>query len=381
MRKKTAFILALILAASCITFGGCSSERSSAETGYEKILMNGYESYDDLRKTNMNDMYATYGSATLCTDKQYVSEGESSMKLELDFTSNSAPVYANTCGFKYALSEYESSFGWIDKISEFGMDIYNADAREYTINFVAVGDKESISFTAGATLAAETWNNVRFQFKPWFFEEDTMITEYRIYIEGITGTDDLTATLYIDNVAVYTGDNVAPKIHNGNENGDEKELLDFDDAGDMDAVLTKCDLPLWGFVPRFSVSYNSSVQIGEKSGVMEARIDRSGTWGLAYTMGNGYDIRLLGSVAEKAHGAKELSIVCRNESYSERQVSLIVESNGVEYAETVYIGSGATKTIALDTSGITVDVVTVRIDSWKASEEGLLYFADLRCRF
>ena len=367
--KKLIIILAILFLASCFSFCGCAGDKEI----YRKYLMNGYESYDDLRRTNMIEMYAAYGTASLCTDKRFVSEGESCMKLALDLTSDNVSPSLNYCGFKYAMSEYENEFGWIDKITEFGMDIYNADEREYSVTLAVIGDHDSVVMTAGATLGMQSRSSVRFQLKPWFFEPDTMITEYRIYINGIADTENLKATLYIDNVAIYYGNNSTPVIE-----GSEGEILSFDSPAETDAVLTKCDLPLWGFVPLFSASYDSTVKIGKTYGALEAKIDHSGTYGLAWSMGNGYDIYILEEIAKKASGTKTISVVCRNDTFSERGVSLIAVIGEREVVQKEYIASGVTKKIVLDVDGAEIDGIILRIDSWKVSEEGLLYFADLR---
>ncbi len=363
-------LLSAVTFCSVFSFVGCAQQEKPTIT-----LMNGYENYEDLRRTYMHTNI--FGKATLCNDAQYVTQGQSSMHLEINGVSDFVSENQYVCMFKYVIADYDSEFGWIDKITEYGMDIYNADEREYTLYFTAMGDAEKSYFVEAVTLTADSWNHIRIQAKPWFFETDTMVKEYRCYLGGIYDTDEKKAELYVDNVTVAIGgDTAMPEIV---RNGNDKEILDFNRVGHLDGVLAKNAVANSSFLPHVGVKHNPAIQIGEKAGVLEAVFDRTSGWGEMYYDGNGYDIVVHSSLLNGLNAVKSISIVCKNPDMSEHGVTLIATEGKKTYQQKSYVGAGETKTLTLNVSGSTaLDGLTIRIDSWNQARASRLYFADLR---
>ena len=388
MRKKLWLCLAgIFLAVSIFPLSGCGSGNTS-ETSEMPQIMNGYEEYSDLLDTYMHNNIS--GKAEICRDETYITEGRGSMKLVVDLNGKATDKRKEHIAmWKYPISRYDEKFFKLDKISELGIDVYNADDREYTLYFAALGEGLFDTLcNSGYTLIADSWNHIRIRIKPWFFNSGTTVSEYRFYLAGVNEFFDKTATLYVDNLTVKTvGKTVAPEISADGGTAQEKEILDFDTVAHMDAVMQTTRLfygdEVWSqeaFIPYCKIRHLPTMQIGEKPGVLEAAFKRGDIFGEGWYNPEGYDIQIHSSVIKNISEAKSISLLCYNPDNYTHSVSLSAISGNNVYESTAAIEAGKLRKIVLDVSQCkSVDRLKINIADWNQAGDGCLYFAELRC--
>lgn len=372
-------IIAVMLSAVCaLIAAGSSGCKKSAPAATEFCVMNGYENYSDLEKTLMNDNI--FGKATICKDGNFVTEGEGSMKLDLDFDSEFTASSQFACVFKLNVDRYDEKFRWLDDITDICIDIYNAQGTKYDLYVGVYGDQNKCWLSDGAKIAANGWNFVDIPVKPWFFEEDTLVREYRFYIDGVTESEEKKATFYVDNIRIGVGaEGVFSPRELPAQSAGENEILDFDCADDLDYILSVQSVADGEFLPFLSVGQSPYVKIGENSGALKVGFGRTHAWGLVYVEGNGYDISVHESLLSKIANPKSVGIVCYNPDSTVHGVTLTAQSAGRIYSQKVYVESGATEKIELVVDGASgLDSLSLRIDSWNLTDSGCLYFAQLR---
>lgn len=384
-RNKSVFMMALMLTLSVflLALGGCAGG-GNALTEY---LMNGYEDYYDLAWTSVHG--DLFGEISINDNKKYITEGNGSAKFALDYRSDFGSPDQNgdtlqTGIFKYEVSNYENTFKWLDKINSFSIDIYNDSAYEFDLYFAAGGDESAYFLSDGTVLAANGWNKLRFEVKPYFFGKDTAVKEYLFYLSGVEKIPDKKATLYVDNfrAEVYAKQPSVPTVGSTSElSFGGIELLDFDEAADTEFIVTTSNTKSVEFLPLFYTQFDPLFSVGEnKKGALKAVISQSHKEGLLWETGNGYDIRIHSEVLKKAAGAKTVAVTCFNPDTTAHYVTLVA-GEGKKSAKTkAFVPSGGSVTVTLsDMNGIlALDALTVRIDSWKLTGKSCLYFSQLR---
>lgn len=375
--RKTAAVILFAVMVMTLAAGNFGCKKTDL-TATEFCVMNGYENYSDLEKTLMNDNI--FGRATICKDGNYVTEGEGSMKLDLDFNSEFTASGQFACVFKLNVDRYDEKFRWLDNLTDICIDIYNAQGEEYDFYIGVFGDQNKCWLSDGATVAANSWNFITIPLKPWFFEKDTLVREYRFYIDGVTESPSKKATFYVDNIRLGVGAEgvFSPSAVPAQKTG-ENEILDFDTVSDLDYLLARQSVADGEFLPFVSLKQSPNIKTGEKQGSLKVGFNRTHAWGLVYIEGNGYDVIVHESLLSGIVNPKSVSVICSNPDSLTHGVTLIAQSGGQNYSQKVYVKSGATEKIELNLDGVSsLESLSIRIDSWNLTDSGHLYFAELR---
>ncbi|HEY8443369.1 MAG TPA: hypothetical protein VIL24_01040 [Clostridia bacterium] len=365
------------LLAALFVLSGCSGGKTAKINTY---LINGYEGYYDLVYTSM--FGEIFGEVAICQEKEYITQGSACARLLIDNNSEfgSPQQDGDTlryASFKYDTIHYHERFKQISNIKNFRIDIYNDTPCELEVYFAAMGTEKTNYFTQGAVLAANSWNYLTFEVKPHFFDENTFVKEYVFYLDGLDALPNKKGVLYIDNfrAEVYESAPSAPSAPKDKElNFNGIEILNFDDAGDYDFILTKNNPPTEYLYPMF---YAQSSK--EYDGSLRVELNVSNHKNDVWAEGNGYDILVSKAVLEKVKKPKTISVTCVNPSGVSRYVSLIISSDASQMTVKVHIPAGETVTVeAKDLNFEHITDLTIRIDSWNITQKSRLYFKNLQ---
>ncbi len=371
MKKILIFITLLICLSTSILGVGCKSKVSDV------YVLNGYENYSDLDKILMYD--GIQGKANINKDKKFVTQGEASLKIELDYLSEftSSAMYATK--IHYVANRYDDKFSWIDEVKEIGIDVYNDNDEQFEFFFGVYGEQEESILVDGQTLIPNSWNYIRVPVKQWFFKEKTLIKEYRMYINGASRLEDRKATFYFDNFTFSMNKNYkVPTVESvGNE------VLSFDTPSALDLLLIKNAVDLYEFLPHVYVKQSPNVLIGDKKGGLEVTFSRTHYWGDMYInddkeMGadnSGYDIILYKDLVAKINGAKSVSLTCYNPNPTVHDVTLIAKNGKNEYLSRVDLSSGEIATLTLELPS-QIDYFAIRVGSWNVVDRCSLFLRD-----
>lgn len=379
IKRLMSFLAGIVIVSSILPFSSCNSEQV---LGTETIVVNGYEKYQDLSFTTMRGW--AQGKIELNTDKQYITEGNSSasffLKQDNDCLESliwSRQEYPWISFFKYETSLYPN-LRWIDQIKTFSFDIYNDSNLDYEVYLSAIGDAGYVYSSDGAVLVANSWNSVNFELKPWFFEKDTYVKEYAFYIVGI----EESAQLYIDNVRIEKYDGNAPKYtETFDPTFEEQELLTFATEKDVQFIQTECGIrgDVGEVISLLDVSYNPTVQVGNLYGAMQVNFNRCLLKGWSWAEDGAYALRVDPRILTNTQKAKSFEIRCFNPNQRAHVVTLEVEG-GVRIASK-RVRIDAMKTEKIQVSNLLglsrVDNVYIRIDGWDVTSMQTLYFSGL----
>lgn len=374
MKKTLIFITLIVCMITSILGVGCKSNVS------EVCLFNGYETYSDLDKILMHD--GIQGKANIVKDKNFVTQGNASLKIELDYLSEftSSAMYATK--IHYVASRYDEKFSWIDDVKEIGVDIYNDNDEQFEFFFGVYGEQELTMLNDGQTLIPNSWNYIRIPVKQWFFEEGTLVKEYRMYINGASRLEDRKATFYIDNFNFSMNEKFeTPKVE-----VKDNQILSFNTPSELDMILVKNGVDVYELLPHVYVKHAPNKMVGDKKGCYEVTFSRSHYWGDMYVTddkafgadSSGYDIILHESLVESLSGAKSVSLTCANPNPSIHDVTLIAKNGNKKYLSKIDLVGGETKTVTLQLPN-EIDYFAIRIGSWNVTEQCALYLRDLVC--
>ena len=373
MRKVIAYLL---LISSVFTSAVLTSCKEEIKT--ERHLMNGYESYSDLDKTLMNDQIQ--GKANLNDELEFVTEGSSSLKLELDYLSEYTDSSMFGTKITYVANRYDDVFTYLNDVKMIGVDIYTANDEEFEFFFGAYGEQDLCYFNDGQTLIANSWNYIRIPVKQYFFETTTLAKEYRFHINGVSLLEDKKADFYIDNLFFDINQSFdTPKIET-----QENEILSFATPTHLDAIMTKNAVDAYEFLPHMFVEQAPNVSIGDKKGGLKVTFARTHAWGDMYVDdsveegkdNNGYDIVVHKSLLGKIATAKSVSLVCYNPEATVHTVMLIGKKGKTEYVSKIDVAPDATEKVTLPLTAA-LDYLAIRIGSWNVVSDSHLYLRDL----
>ena len=380
MKKIETCFLSAVLTISCLLgLSACGT----ADPKQKTVLLNGYESYNDLLTTTAFNTF--YGNISINEDEEFITEGKGSGKFVLDYgdadTYENIGDLLNAMSFGYMVSEMEAGLRYIDKIDSVCADIYNASDFEYEIYFAALAEDGSSFVCDGAVLASQAWNYLTFDIKPWFFEDNTLVYEYVFYVGSVEDSSDRTATFYMDNLRFVVNEDVsAPAPSQPPEvNFSAVELLGFNDVRDTDFVLTHTSSKTKEIQPLFYAEYDNTVSIHGSRGALRVSMDRSHLLGIVYNEYEGYNLEVLSSLLAEAKNAKTFVIDCYNPGRETQEISLIASNNAGSVSVKQKVAGGQTERIILnDVSSIgDVNGLTITIHNWKMTDRCDLYFSRL----
>lgn len=380
MKKIETCFLSAVLTISCLLgLSACGTAAPKQKT----VLINGYESYNDLLTTTAFNTF--YGNISINSDEEFVTEGKGSGKFVLDYgnsgTYENISDILNVMSFGYMASDLEARLRYIDKIGSVSVDIYNASDFEYEIYFAALAEDGSSFVCDGAVLASQAWNYLTFDIKPWFFENDTLVYEYVFYVRGVEDTADRIATFYMDNLRFILNEDVSePALSQSPEvNFSAVELLGFNDVRDTDFILTHTSSKTKEIQPLFYAEYESAVSIHGSRGALHVSMERSHLLGIVYSEYEGYNLEVLPSLLAEAKNAKTFVVDCYNPGRETQEISLIASNNAGSVSVKQKVAGGQTERIILnDVSSIgDVNGLTITIHNWKMTDRCDLYFSRL----
>ena len=347
-------------------------------------VMNGYESYDDLVWTAIHG--ELFGEITISNDPQFVTQGEHSAKFALNNESDFGSPDQNgdrllTGSFKYQVASYDEKFKWLDKIDRFCIDIYNDSDYDLDIYFSPTASGNVCLFTDGAVLAANSWNYLTFDVKPYLLEENTAVHEYVFYLKGMDAIPDQKATLYVDNFRadIYSEQPPAPQPNASTFHFDGIEILNFDDAGDTDFILTRNNASVAEMMPLFYARQEKSCTAFGEDGALCVYLERSHKSDDLWEEGQGYDIVVGAAALNGVRNPATVGVSCFNPSTTTQYVTLLVSSGDTVKTERAAVPAGEIVSVCADVGGFdTIDGLTIRIDSWKLTRKSRLYFGNLQ---
>ena len=380
MKKIKILILNLVFIFCCsMGLSACGVSSPAQET----VLINGYESYNDLLITTAFNTF--YGNISINSDANYVTEGSGSGKFVLNY--NDSGTYENisdildVMSFGYMASDLDERMRYIDKIGSVGVDIYNASDFEYEIYFAAVAEDGSSFVCDGAVIASNAWNYLTFEIKPWFFESDTLVHKYVFYVGGIADSPNRTATFYMDNLRFVLNNSVSEPVPASppEVNFSAIELLGFNDVRDADFILTHTSSETTEIQPLFYAKYDRAASINGSSGALRVSMDRSHLLGIIYSEYDGYDIEVLPSLLTQANNAQMFVIDCYNPGRETQEISLVASNKTGSVSVKQKVTGGKTERIVLNDVSSIGDVtdLTITIHNWKMTDRCDLYFSGL----
>lgn len=376
-------VLAAVQLSATFCLPACGESKvREAPTSY---VINGYEDYYDLAWTSIHG--ELFGEISVSDDANYITQGEHSAKFALDNDSDfgSPEQLGNTLNigsFKYQLVNYDEKFRWLDKIDRICIDIYNASDHELDIYFSAVAAGNNNLFTDGAVLAANSWNYLVFEIKPYLLEKDTAVQDYVFYLKGLENIPDRKATLYVDNFRadIYASSIAAPDVAQAPElNFGGIEILNFDGADDLSFIMTRNNAASEEMLPLFYARYDKTIKTFGESGALKINLEQSHKADDIWAEGQGYDIVVGLPVLKGISKPRLVGVDCANPSTVSHYVSLIVSSGKRTATVKKYVP--ARKTVHIEVDGLeldTVDALIIRIDSWKLTGKSQLYFSGLQ---
>lgn len=356
--------------------GGNESLTKNIEAG--SFVMNGYETYGDLEKILMNDA-AIQGEAKINTDKKYVTQGNGSLLLKLDYNSEFTSSGVFGTKMSYMVNRYDDKFTALEYVKEISVDIYNANDEQFDFYFGAYGEQDYLYFNDGNVLVPNSWNHITVPVKQWFVEDGTTVKEYRMFFDGITQLKDKKADFYIDNFSfTFAAKPSIPEVYDGNG------IMDLNSPRFLDAFLVKQAVDAYEFLPFSYLKHNPKIAVGEKTGGFEFTFGRTHAWGDVYVSddeeegadNNGYDLILHRSVVEKIKDCKQAAVTVRNPNAIVCEIILITGNNGNNMAKKFIIGANETETVSAELPE-NIDYFAIRISSWNVIERNTLYFRDL----
>lgn len=380
MKKSriTAIIICIFLLS--FAFGACAGNKEEKR----EYLINGYEDYYGLAWTSIHG--DLFGEISVNTDSKFITQGTGSAKFDIDFNDENGSIDHNgkildTAIIRYATVNYDDEIRMLDKIDSFAIDIYNATPEEFFVYFSAEGEQSSYYFSQGSVLAPNGWNRLKFDVKPWFFEKDTEVKYYTLYIKGFEKLQDKKALFYMDNFRAYMGgNNTVPEFEDNNGmSAGGIEILNFDSGNDVSFILTDNATDSSELLPLVCAQYDAGFTPAGENGALRINFDRSHKEGHIYEEGNGYDIRIHASRLKQIEGAKTIRLNVFNPDSTAKSISLIAENDVAQVISKKTFFGAQSGILELDVSSLgNIGALTIRIDSWNVISDSVIWLSNLK---
>lgn len=246
MKKIMSIIIILILGVAALSACGQKDTFKESYTEYYS-----FETTTDLYSLWRNNFY---GKMELNIKPEYVTHGNSSAKVTIDFPSlgrNNLTLLATECMPRLTI-EINNFSKPIEDVAQYAgvrADVFNANDRDMTLVFYLSNDSQTF-IAKHYKIQANSWVNAML---PIGKLDDEALTEAK-YIElGFLGNElfEGDTVFYVDNVHLYgKADDIALSEKSFKEN----EILNFSSHSDVERVNT-----YWvNKVPYTAVSYNTN---------------------------------------------------------------------------------------------------------------------------
>lgn len=371
---------------SAFSFAACSDASKDGKDVSEEITMFSYESYNELLAISSD--YTMFGSIDINDDKTYVTAGEHSAKFHFDYEYGYAPgadtaIKLRNQTFSFRAVNLQPQFAEFGKTEYLALDVYNASDIELELFLNIEGEEETYIYASGTKLAADSWNYVRFDFKPWFYTPDTRLVAMHFGLYGLRESDVQSADLYVDNIRVKRTDTVnVPKRDLPAVSQGGMEILRFDDYADGMLVNVSAQTASTNYAAPVSVQFDKSKTVGAQKGALKAtfydpykgdRLNLSAGYGY-------YDIAVHPSLLKEVAGAKTVSATCYNASPFTQVVALkIVNAAHEEERVKAAILPGETVRVVFENADMLVapTAMYLQIENYSVTDKSVLYFCDL----
>lgn len=381
MKKIATKTSALLLGILCLALPGCKQG-----DGVTTLSVNGFESYDEIRTTMP---LGFVGTLDVNRDGAYITQGNASLKVDLERTSGLATrawLTSSAEGGEYLsdnvnarLSFYpKREYNQLQKVNSFSVDIYNANDYDTQVIFFANDVNGAVLYSCTRTLKKSKMNELCFPLNKLFYGEAmTLVNKYNIAFVG-EGKDEV---YYVDNFNVQLGEG-------GTDYSVEKSaawsFLDFNDAQNMRYVnqLSYTEMPV------VKAYYNADRRFSQMGGSLCLETmpftgtEASRSNATHQAMKKGCGVELYTGVLSKDIALAERILLDAYVDSSESKI-LHVSLSDKEKTETLSytVTGGKWQTLSfpcdeIDPSNLTKFVVTV--DTSENSERTKIYLDDIR---
>ncbi len=254
VKKKIWVLLLLLMTMLC----SCGREKKEETSGLELRQIAGFDTMGDLYNFWLDcDSKGTIGSTALNHDKTYISQGEGSLKWEMEgvtsitWNGESYDTGSPMCANYKICNNTEEEFTDMRNVRYISIDCYNANEFEITVGSCIVsyiGDTYFSFDDAAITIPPGEWGTLRVSLNRYDTERYSLVTHIPFTVnyafkvaEEKTELVDM-GELYYPKATVYL-DNIYAVQDNGAEKeekafADENELLSFDTILDMQYAST-----------------------------------------------------------------------------------------------------------------------------------------------
>ena len=227
MKKAFITVISLVLSVTAFASAGCDKGNNSDANG-NGVLISGFETYDELIGMRwLND----FGSAKLTSDKQYVTEGEHAVHLQIngDYKNNRNPAMGLVLGTVYEKTDYSD----VKKIT---VDVYNDNdftANVYFQYLTKSKDTPLLSSENKVELPAKKMTKAEFNIDRNFLAQLLrldQVLQLRLAFDNATTYMQPYRSFYVDNLRYHLTDEPIDKNYkirkeNEIESADKPEYL------------------------------------------------------------------------------------------------------------------------------------------------------------
>lgn len=381
MKKTVTKFSALLFALLCFSFPACDQK-----DGAVNISINGFESYDEVRKTMP---LGFVGELDINRDDKYITQGDASIKVVLERTSGLATrawLTTSAEGGDYIsdnvnarLSFYpKREYNQLQKVNSFSVDIYNANDYDTEVIFFATDVNGAVMYSCTRTLRKSQMNEICFPLNGLFYADAmTFVNKYNIAFVG-AGKDEV---YYVDNFNVQLRED---ETDYSVRKSDAWSFLNFNDIADMQYV----NQVSYTEIPVVKVYYNADRHFSQTGGSLCLEtLPFTGTEALRsnathQAMQKGCGVELYTGVLTQDIGLAE-KILLDVYLYSAQSKILHVSVSDDKITKTVdyTVFGGKWQTLIftcneIDPSSLTKFVVTV--DTSENSERTKIYLENIR---
>ena len=263
MKKRLiAFALASVSALGGLSFAACKNEtKEQADLPENYTRLYGFESYGEFMSVTQLDYFGKYA---LCTDKKYVKQGDSSVKLEVSGggAGNDKP---GLCFTPQLLGENKQNFSKAERVV---FDIYNAESTAKTCYFdafFATGGEDVSAGEVSYELKPESWTKCVYDLdydSLSFVYDLSQCKSLRLRFDGVKLGEEK-PVFYLDELLVksVSGERAEPEIAL-----EKDEICDFEKDYQQNIMFFSGYGAYTPYLPEASINTDKKyVSHGEKS--------------------------------------------------------------------------------------------------------------------
>ena len=369
-----------LIACLALTATACKEETVKTAT------LNGFESYDEIRLIKPENCV---GQTSLNTDKNYVTEGSGSLKFHIDRTSAVAAAHWQVSSAQTGETGAQdvnafirflpkTEYAQLNKVDEFQVDIYNANAYDTRLVFFASDVNESVTFYCVRNLKAGQMNEISVPLNGLFYENSTAnVAYYNLAFIG-TGVDE---TYYVDDFKAVLG--------SGGKKAElqtaaDWEILSFDSADEYNWLNPVS----YTEMPSVRAYYNANAAFSRTGGSLCLEMlpyngteeKRSSATQSATAMGGGVSVHT-GVISEKIAEADALLLEAYLDDTATKTLNVTVSDGKNTETQRFELVGGKWTTVKFESETVSLSEMTqlvVTVDTTENKNVTKIYLDDLR---